>query len=69
VITEPWLISVRMMPTTIAIETVRRRLRRSRQNAHASRAALPRPRGAGWLGEVARVAGSRVGDVTGTAIA
>ena len=68
-ITEPWLIRVRMIPTTIAMEIVRRRLRRSRQNAQASRAARPRPRGAGWLGEVALVSGCRVGDVAGTAIA
>ena len=69
VITGPWLISVRMIPTTIAIETVRRRLRRSRQNAQAARAARPRPRRADRLGELAPVAGCWVGDVTGTAIA
>jgi hypothetical protein len=69
VITDPRLISVRMIQTTIAIRTVRRRLRRSRQYAHASRAALPRPRGAAWLREVGSVAGCRVGEVTGTAIA
>jgi len=68
-ITEPWLISVRMIPTTIAIRTVRRTLRRSRQKAQAARAARPRPRGADWPGELAPVAGCRVRDVTGTAIA
>jgi hypothetical protein len=62
VITDPWLISVRMIPTTIGIGIVRRWSRRSRQNAHAPRAALPRPRRVGWLREGAPVAGCRVGD-------
>lgn len=42
VITVPWLISVRMIPTTTAIRIVRRRLRRCAQNAHTSRTAVRR---------------------------
>ena len=41
-ITPPWLIAVSRTPTTMAIRSVRRRLRGRRQNAHASRTTASR---------------------------
>src|SRR6516225_5924083 len=59
--TDPWLISVRMTPTTTAMRIVRLRLRRWAQKANASRMTARRD-GVGGPGGAEGVDAGRVGD-------
>ena len=60
-ITDPWLISVRTIPTTIAIRMVRRRLRGWAQIDSASKTAARRLAAGAWSGDLGPGSEVRVG--------